>query len=163
MPVEIDRAVISADGKYRYLLTRKWASNHESACFIMLNPSTADAENDDPTIRRCIRFAQRLGVGQLRVVNLFAYRATKPRALLLEVDPVGPENNAYIAAAVQDSHYVIAAWGARWCDYRSRAAEVVQMIDRYDAGLLCFGLTRTGCPRHPLYLPSDANLMRYEG
>src|SRR6185369_17379869 len=92
-------AVISKCGKYRYSLRREWIGGAGTVCFIMLNPSTADASVDDPTIRRCIGFAQRWGYQILEVVNLYAYRATRPRDMFAAADPVGPENEYYLCKA----------------------------------------------------------------
>src|SRR5437588_2477108 len=89
-------AVFSPDGRYRYLLTRRLGRSRRVATFIMLNPSTADAINNDPTIRKCVGFARRWGCGLLQVVNLFALRATEPRVLRAAADPVGPENSRWI-------------------------------------------------------------------
>ena len=119
-------AVISPDGRYRYLLTRDWSKwlgvkNRCAAIFIMLNPSTATAMEDDPTIRRCITFAKRWELGKLVVGNLCAYRATRPRDLFAAEDYVGPDNMAYLRTALQDAasrrfgwrnNKVVLAWGA---------------------------------------------------
>ena len=91
-------AVISDCGKYRYRLTRKWGYGRPCG-FIMLNPSTADALHDDPTIRRCVGFAKAWGCGALIVVNLFAVRATSPREMMRADDPVGPENKEHVQRA----------------------------------------------------------------
>src|SRR4051812_49823510 len=101
LPLE-DNAVISACGAYRYVLTRQVGGGVRRATFIMLNPSTADASNDDPTIRRCIGFAQRWGCGQLAVLNLFAYRATDPADLKRASEPVGPENREWFDKLLTD-------------------------------------------------------------
>lgn len=93
-------AVISDDGLYRYLLERHWDDTTSSCTFVMLNPSTADALVDDPTIRRCVGFAKSFGCGSLRVVNLYAYRATKPAELWTVDDPVGPANGSYWFSAL---------------------------------------------------------------
>ncbi|BDA75123.1 hypothetical protein CAL7716_092890 [Calothrix sp. PCC 7716] len=97
-------------GDYRYLLSRKWDASKPKITFVMLNPSTADANQDDPTLRKCINFAQSLGYGSLKVVNLFAYRATKPCELRKVADPVGPKNNYYIQLATRRASLVIVAW-----------------------------------------------------
>lgn len=161
-------AVVSPCGRYRYRLWRRVVSHHAHhvkdriALFIMLNPSTADAMLDDPTIRRCIGFAAREGCGWLHVVNLYAYRATDPRALVSAGDPVGPENDASIAAAIAEAcasgGYVLAAWGV----YPRAAArvETVRAICRSLGGdaLYCLGTSAAGHPRHPLYLRADARV-----
>ncbi len=143
-------AVISEDGRYRYRLTRSWDDTLPRMTFVMLNPSTADAEVDDPTIRRCIGFAQREDCGALVVVNLYAFRATDPKIMLRAIDAVGPENDAYLADAfVSANGPVVAAWGAN-AD-RGRASHVRKLAGA--TRLHHLGLTKDGHPRHPLYVP----------
>lgn len=139
------------DGRYRYLLWRRWAEA-DSLLFIMLNPSTADAAQDDPTIRRCIGFARRWGFGGVEVVNLFAWRATLPRELAKARDPVGPHNDRAISLAVARSRAVIAAWGVHGA-LGDRDAQVAQLLAA--TRLRCLGLTRDGAPRHPLYVAGN--------
>jgi hypothetical protein len=140
-------AKISECGLYRYELTRRWEAGPDCT-FIMLNPSTADAEVDDPTIRRCIGFSKHWGYGGLRVVNLYAYRATKPRDLFQVSNAFGPENAGYLQAAVKDSSVLVAAWGA-WT-VPLDAASVLEGVP-----MICLGLTKGGSPRHPLYVKGD--------
>jgi len=154
-------AVLSDCGTYRYSLTRDWTASGRRAVFIMLNPSTADATQDDPTIRRCIRFAQRFGCDGLRVVNLYGLRSTDPAALWEHPDPVGPDNDAYIEHALWSAETtdapVIAAWGAN-----ARQDRIDQVLGLH--GMLscqALGLTKTGQPRHPLYLRRDAELVQW--
>jgi len=139
--------------RYRYLLTRGDAGARDHVVFVMLNPSTADARRNDPTITRCIGFADRLGCPRLSIVNLFALRATDPRRLYRARDPVGPDNDAAIAAAVRDATLVVAAWGNHGA-LHDRAAAVLRLLPAVHH----FGLTRLGQPRHPLYLPGAAPL-----
>ena len=154
-------AWFSDDRRYRYLLTRWWSDAPEAMTWIMLNPSTADASADDPTIRRCIRFARREGCGSIRVVNLFALRATHPRELSLPGrDPVGPDNDRILAEHAQ-AHLVVAAWGAGGA-LNGRAREVGSRLTTAGVRLMCFGVTRDGHPRHPLYVRSDAPLVPWE-
>jgi hypothetical protein len=105
-------ADLSPCGTYRYLLGRRVGEGDRTALFMMLNPSTADATEDDPTIRRCTGFARREGCGVLEVVNLFAYRATDPAELRTAPDPVGPANDHHIKAALGRVALVVVAWGA---------------------------------------------------
>lgn len=149
-------AVISPCGQYRYMLGRRWGAG--PACvFVMLNPSTADAEQDDPTIRRCIGFAKREGCGGLVVVNLYAFRATDPKGLLTATDPVGSENDAYIAGALSmPERIVVAAWGA---GDRMRRAKTV--LARHPGRFVCLGLSKDGHPRHPLYIKRDQPLFPF--
>lgn len=149
-------AVISPCGAYRYTLTRTWGPG-KMAVFVMLNPSTADARQDDPTIRRCRGFARREGCGGLVVVNLFAFRATSPADMKAARDPVGPQNDATLIRVLDDADGpIIAAWGAHG-SYRGRDREVAGLID---APWMCLGLTKAGAPRHPLYVKGDAPLIR---
>ena len=143
-------ALIDPTGAYRYTLTREWDPWLPVACWIMLNPSTADATKDDPTIRRCIAFSKRWGYGSIEVVNIFAYRATAPADLWPLSDPIGQENDTHIDAAVQRAAIVIAAWGVHGA-YRGRGAEVARRFD----GLKYLGATKDGHPRHPLYVRGD--------
>src|SRR3954453_788312 len=112
LPLE-QNAVISACGRYRYLLTRQVGPGTRTAVFIMLNPSTADATDDDPTIRRCIGFARQWGCGRLAVLNLFALRATDPAWMKQADNPVGPENRDWFDRTFPASHDgpVVCAWG----------------------------------------------------
>lgn len=153
-------AVISNCGKYRYVLSRSWGVGEEFACFIMLNPSTADAKKDDPTIRRCMSFAQTWGYSNLEVVNLFAWRTPYPGDFRAVADPVGSDNDGYILAALERAAVVIAAWGSLEMA-RSRAQWLLQMAEQIHRSLKCLGVTKSGGPRHPLYLPKDAALERY--
>jgi hypothetical protein len=146
------RAYISDDGLYRYSLDRQLVDDGEWTCtFVMLNPSTADAEQDDPTIRRCIRFAREWGYGRLKVVNLYALRATDPKQLWLADDPVGPENDHVLSLAFGGSDLTIAAWGVH--AKLERVAEIMAWPIR---PRLCLGVTKDGHPRHPLYVRADA-------
>ena len=152
-------AYISEDGLYRYSLTRHLLPPLDSGqgysmttcTFVMLNPSTADAEQDDPTIRRCMGFARTWGFTRLKVVNLYAFRATKPSDLWLADDPVGPENDHVLSIEFGSSDLLIAAWGAH--AKPNRVAEILSWPVR---PRLCLGSTKAGAPRHPLYLRRDA-------
>jgi len=149
-------ALFDATGARRYRLWRRWAVTAPRVVFIMLNPSTADAARDDPTIRRCVGFARRWGFGSVEVVNLFAYRATRPAALRRVGDPVGRSNDTHILEAVRRARRVVAAWGDQGRLF-GRDAEVIDRL-RDVARLWCLGTTRLGCPRHPLYLRGTTSL-----
>jgi hypothetical protein len=145
-------AEISECSKYRYWLCRSWkvGGNGKAVCFVMLNPSTADALLDDATIRRCMGFTRTWGYSTLDVRNLFALRATDPRELLLAEDPVGPVGDANLAVA-RGADLVIAAWGTQVPFSRDqRALELLAGKPLY-----CLGLTARGYPRHPLYVKAD--------
>ena len=153
----ISEAVISDDGLYRYVLDRRWDRSLPIMAWIMLNPSTADAKTDDPTIRRCMGFARREGCGGICVLNLYALRSSSPRALLRHPDPVGPDNDQWlkVLAAGGCDGPVIAGWGASRIA-ETRETEVLDLL----AGVpvVCLGATRSGAPRHPLYVRSDTPL-----
>lgn len=152
-------AEISPCGIYRYALTRKtkYSSTKErTALFIMLNPSTADATKNDPTIRRCISFAEREKCTDLVVLNLFALRATDPKELEKHKDPIGLYNNERIAELI-DKHkngIVVAAWGAN-----KFARERGALAQFFYGPFLCLGKNRDGSPKHPLYVKKDAPLI----
>lgn len=144
-------AQISDCGKYRYSLTRSWDLDLPTVLFICLNPSTADAEKDDPTVRRCVGFAKEWGCGRIVMGNLFAFRATHPRDMMAAEDPVGPENNQTLLALSTHSYMTIAAWGSLgW--YRERDCQVYPLLQSPQH----LGLTKEGLPRHPLYLRSNS-------
>lgn len=147
-------ATLAPDRRYRYTLRRTWGGGR-SVVFVMLNPSTADATVDDPTIRRCCGFARGFGFDGIHVVNLYALRATNPADLWLSDDPVGrPENDDVLGDALSQPGLAIAAWGAN-----ARANRVDEVLAMPGADRLsCLGVTKNGSPRHPLYLPTAAKL-----
>lgn len=153
----VSDAALSPCGRYRYTLYRRWDLSLPIVAFVMLNPSTADAQKDDPTIRRCIRFAQMWGNGGIVVVNLFALRATDPKALYAAEDPIGPENDMALVSATSGRR-VIAAWGAHG-SLRDRARRVMEILA--DRPMFALGLTKDGHPKHPPargreFVPYDA-------
>ncbi|MEM9003976.1 MAG: DUF1643 domain-containing protein [Cyanobacteria bacterium P01_F01_bin.86] len=138
--------------QYRYQLARDWDKARPAIAFIMLNPSRADHQQDDPTLRRCIRLAQQWQYGSLIVVNLFAYCTPFPKVLKAVDDPVGPENDTAILRACQSTPQILLAWGnAGKLNQRDRS--VLELLTPYRDRLCCLGLTRSGQPRHPLYIP----------
>jgi hypothetical protein len=141
-------AVVSSDKQYRYQLARRWGKAGKTIAFICLNPSTADADTDDPTVRRCIGYTKYWGGTQLLVGNLFGYRATDPRQLLKVEDPVGLENDIWLSKIIDNSDIALAAWGVLG-SLRQRDAEV---LTRYSEQLYALRLTKNGSPSHPLYL-----------
>lgn len=146
---------------YRYLLTRRWAPGPVMT-WVMLNPSQADETADDPTIRRCVRFARAAGCTAITVANLYAWRTSNPRELRRIPDAIGPDNDAWIRAAVRATAGgpVVAAWGARAEPLRVQA--VLQLLaDALLQPLQCLGITAAGHPRHPLYLPAGIPLQRF--
>lgn len=148
-------AYFSRCGKYRYRLYRRW-SDAKHVTFVMLNPSTADARNDDPTIRRCIGFAKDWGCGCLEVLNIFALRSTSPRALIHTFDPIGPLNNDFLLSlTLRTDRFIVAAWG-RHGTLWERGKWVAQMLARRDVSLHALGANKDGTPKHPLYVPGTA-------
>jgi hypothetical protein len=152
-------AVFSPCRRYRYMLARQWEYGTPSyAAFIGLNPSTADEVKDDPTIRCCVGFAKSWGLGGLVMLNLFAFRATQPKAMLAAVDPIGPDNDRHLAAYCDDAAFVIACWG-RHGAHLGRATEVKALVPN----LCCLALNKDGSPHHPLYLPKTLTPMPWKG
>jgi len=160
----IKDAIISEDGKYRYQLSRKWDKVKPMILFIMLNPSTADAEKDDPTIRRCMGFAKSWGYGGIFVGNLFSYRATEPGELLNVNDPYGHGNLSFIMEMAGFSDKVICAWGN---EKTIKKVEVGKLIIKKifkllkEKGLYYLELTKGGTPKHPLYLRGNLEPKRF--
>lgn len=132
----------------------------------MLNPSTADEVKNDPTVRRCIGFAEREGCTSLEVLNLYALRSTDPAGLWTTDDPVGPENDRWIESTVKKADLVVIAWGAipytRVPGGSERAARTVSLLRQASSvPVQCLGVTKDGYPRHPLYLPGNSPLNTY--
>jgi hypothetical protein len=159
----VSAAVISSCGKYRYSLHRALSGDllatnvgKGTVLFVMLNPSTADACDDDPTIRRCIGFAKAWGYDMLSVGNLYAFRATDPRKLATAEDPVGPENYTHLRRLAMDAAEVVVAWGVPPIDVDEglHMARVLGVLGPTRA----LGVTKAGYPRHPLYMRADAEL-----
>ncbi len=152
-------AIISECQKFRYVLRRIW-SDAPQVCFIMLNPSTANSFEDDPTIRRCISFAKSWGYGGIRVLNLFAYRATNPKELLAAEDPIGERNEMYLKIYTDGCEKIICAWG--------NYGIVKKLFEKYPSympfiakELHCLGRNAKGDPKHPLYLKGDLIPVNY--
>lgn len=163
-------SVFGKTKRHRYVLGREWDSAKSRVMFILLNPSIADSEIDDPTCRRGIGFARRLGFGSMIFCNLFAFVSTNPDVLKSKwleskllgctsewLDLVGPKNSEHIQQEAKDADTIIVAWGAR-SNWR-RDEEVVCLLAERE--LKCLGKTRYGAPRHILYLPYAANLVPY--
>jgi hypothetical protein len=137
---------------YRYVLGRRWGGEADGRVnFVMLNPSTADGLQDDPTIRRCVGFVKSWGYGELIVTNLFAFRSTDPKRLKRVTDPSGPLNDGVILHNAVSSGVVVCAWGAHGTLYgRDRA--VLRLLKGAGVTPHYLKLTAGGCPQHPLYL-----------
>lgn len=145
------RAVYSDCGAYRYLLERSWDPAGGRIAYVMLNPSTASELANDPTVERCERRARAMGYGAFRVVNLFAFRATRPADLRRAAAPEGPGNLAAIAGACDWADLILAAWGVHGARRGAGPALAARLRDEGRA-LHHLGLTRDGHPRHPLYV-----------
>lgn len=150
-------AAINPCKLYRYRLTRVWDPAKKLVCFVMLNPSTADAATDDPTIRRCIAFAMKWGYGGIVVVNLAAYRATDPDVLRDIEDPIGADNAEHVMKAISEAGLVVAAWGDIG-KYMLPFAKIVSYAPAAKITVMCLGRTKGGQPRHPLYVRADKEL-----
>lgn len=151
-------AVISDCDKYRYRLDR---GDGRALMFVMVNPSTADAEADDPTIRKCKGFAQRAGFGRIVVGNLFAFRAKDVKMLRSATDPVGPDNDEHLVAMMREADMVVAAWGASNKlpeALRQRWRKVVHLADRIPHQMKMIGVCNDGHPKHPLMIGYDAKI-----
>lgn len=147
-------------GHYRYWLRRWWGPEQKTLLWVLLNPSWAGEQGNDPTLTRLIGYSKREGYSRLEVVNLFALRNSEPKALLEVSDPVGPDNDLHIAQACQRADRIIVGWGNTPFRPRDRLwtrdREVLAALSSHS--LWCFGATQRGCPRHPLYLKSDRAL-----
>lgn len=151
-------ADISEDGLYRYWLSRRLGMGERTVLFVGLNPSTADAEQDDPTIRRCVGFARSWGFDWLFMGNVCAYRSTDPKALasLDELAAVGPGNQDALKWMTQRAELVVAAWGQnKLSAYAQTLADTIMALPH----ARCLGQTKSGAPKHPLYLRSDSPLI----
>jgi hypothetical protein len=138
--------------EYRYTLTRIWDSALPMITFVLLNPSTADAVELDPTLRRCVGFAKREGNGGMVILNLYAFRTKDPKVLMAAANPVGPDNDRVLA---EITGTVVAGWGTN--AHPARVAQALALLPRLHA----LGVTKDGHPRHPLYVPADAPLIEW--
>lgn len=154
-------AIFSEDRVFRYELLRIWDSIKPRVLFIGLNPSIADENYDDNTIKRCLTFADSWGFGSIGMVNLFGFMATKPKDMMAAVDPIGPEWDLALARAFPHASMVIAAWGAGGA-YRGRGEWVRMMLNELGVQLYHLGLTGGGFPRHPLFLRADTQPTLWE-
>lgn len=143
-------AKLSDCRNYRFALWRTWDDSKPFAMIIGLNPSTADEVNDDPTLTRCINFAKSWGYGGVCMTNLFAYRATDPKDMKAQRDPIGVENDMWLTKLANDAGIVVAAWGNDG-SYLNRSNMVVEMLPN----LHYLKMNKSGEPAHPLYLKAD--------
>jgi len=160
-------ATISGDGLYRYWLARNWSNDLPTLGWIMLNPSTADAELDDLTLTKCIGFARQHGYGRVLLANLYAYRSTDPRQLANVADPIGPENLMYLERLCEQSAEVVVAWGNAtsvralpvWAEAVTNA---LASMERHRKRPLCLGTTMNGAPRHPSRLAYETPFQAWD-
>jgi hypothetical protein len=163
-------ARLDPSGQYRYTLTRAWdrdlilpstalTLDGGNVLWVMLNPSVADWELDDPTIKRCVGFSRAWGYDRLTVVNLFAHRATDPSGLSGAWDPVGPDNDRTILDEAAKADRIVCAWGV-WGVTQGRHRKVLDMLSPFT--LYHLGLTKGRQPRHPLYVPSSTHLVLWD-
>lgn len=146
-------ATFSACRTFRYSLSRVWNPRLSSVMFVGLNPSTADENEDDPTVRRCIGFARKWNCGGLILVNLFAYRCTDPAGLLQADDPIGPANDRVILESASAVGRIVLAWGTGG-GLLDRNQHVLSLLP----GAHCLGVTKDGHPKHPLYLAGSTRV-----
>lgn len=151
-------ATLDEAREYRYTLERTWNLDVDRVLFIMLNPSTADADADDATIRRCMGFAARWGKGGVVVGNLFALRSTDPKGLFDHRDSVGPENDAHLQQLAQECNTVVAAWGNSASGVRQFQERQAFVKDLLKGRMQCLGTNNDGTPKHPVRLPASAEL-----
>lgn len=155
-------AVFDESKRYRYSLKIEWDNKKGKVVFIMLNPSIADENEDDPTTKRCIYFAKKFGYGLLEIVNLFAYISTDYNRLkdIEKHEAIGRENQKYIDLALKSADKIIAAWGEN-ATIHKRHRDIDELFAGHDID--CLGsLTKTGHPRHPLYLSKNTELKPYK-
>ena len=164
LPRVTSSAFISECGQYRYELRRTWDESKPKVMFIMLNPSTADADIDDPTIRRCIAFAKSWNYGGILVGNLFAYRATEPKTLLTVTDPIGKENITHLKVLSFESDIIVCAWGNSKIVERlgKKLGSDYKPLSEILGRLFYLELANDGTPKHPLYLKGDLKPVRFE-
>jgi hypothetical protein len=158
-PVVEKSADFSKCGKYRYCLSRIWDKDKPKVLFVMLNPSTADSEKDDPTIRRCVNYAKQWGFGSLYVVNLFAFRATNPEQLLKAESVVGVDNKKWLKKMSIFADLVVGAWGNREIINKiSQKAEYNDYMPLHSIKKPLHFLELSKdmlTPKHPLYLKKN--------
>jgi len=157
-------AVISDCGRYRYRLERQFG-NGPTMLFVMVNPSTADAEKDDQTIRKCIGFAKRAGYGRIIVGNKFAFRATDVNKLREAADPIGPDNDDHLDALMSQADRVVVAWGqlSKLPEVlRHRWKDIVRLADSRGRPSFAFGTNADKHPKHPQMTGYDVPLMPWD-
>jgi hypothetical protein len=158
----VSDAGFSPCGRYRYWLERRFdglaLGDGPAAVHILMNPSTADIDFDDPTVRGCMERGRLWGFGSVVILNAFAYRATNPKRLMEVDDPVGPDNDATIVRFLPRAGRLVVGWGELPKPLRGRGDALAGLLQRLGAHPLCFGVNKSGAPRHPLFQRRDAVL-----
>lgn len=158
----VDKATFSPCRNYRYMLTRRWGRG-PTLCWVMLNPSTADAFRTDNTLAKCIGFTKRAGnYGGAVIVNLYSLRSTDPKALWTcgEAERIGPLGDQFITEQAGGRNHAIVAWGTHGAR-NGRGDQVAAMLANAGVTLHCLGVTKDGQPKHPLYVPGDTAFQEY--
>lgn len=159
--------IMGKNDEYRYKLHRCWYAPGPTLLFIMLNPSTADGHDDDPTIRRCRNFAKAWGFGGIKIGNLMAYRTSRPSELLDVRDPVGPENAGMLREMAISATTIVCAWGgiSKGKGGKPIVADPLHYLMHecgIDPGKLwALAINKDGSPQHPLYVSADTELIMY--
>lgn len=156
----IREAVFSEHKSHRYLLRREWDTKRPCMTWIMLNPSLADEFNDDPTIRRCVTFAEKFGYGKIMIVNLYSFITPYPETLWHMEEQINKDTDFYIKYAFEKAHIIIAGWGKlpKWAN--TRRDKIISLATHHK-NLYCLKQNKDGNPAHPLYLPKESNLIIY--
>jgi hypothetical protein len=152
-------AIIDKSGKYRYMLTRQWGAGNNFINFILLNPSTADHQIDDPTVKSCIALTVNNGFDGFYITNLFAFRATQPSDLKKASDPFGPENEKYLKRYNKLCSITIVAWGNHG-SFLGGSERVLDIFKRKP--LHCLAKNKSGAPKHPLYVRRDTKPVLFQ-
>ena len=148
-------AVMSPCGLYRYRLERHLRPDGPVVAVVMVNPSTATADEDDHTVKKVIGFGRRLGWGRIIVGNLFSYRATDIDDLKTVQDPAGPDNLSHIAAILDDADLTVVAWGATRKmpeSLRQSWRPIADLMGQHGRVPQCWGVNADGHPKHPMIL-----------
>ncbi len=157
----IKEANISKNQQYRYTLTRIWEPMKPKVAFVMLNPSTADANEDDNTVRKCMKFAKSWGFGGIEVVNLFPYRSTDPNALLSASDPFGSDNEGWVETVAESCDMVVCAWGNHNLVKKLLKGTSYNPLKGVKP-TYCIELSVKGTPKHPLYLNPKLKPVKFD-
>ncbi|RKD75223.1 hypothetical protein ATL39_0921 [Sinobaca qinghaiensis] len=147
------------DRTYRYSLKCIWDDQKDIVTFIMLNPSVADADLCDPTLKRCMNFSKSWGYGGMNILNLYALISTNPKGLKLHNDPIGPENDKHLFEALKNTDKIVLACGQSYKGVKNRITNIMSLIN--DQEIYCIDTTVKNIPKHPLYLKGNSVLKPY--